>query len=81
MLVKNKAEQRIPFGNPMFQIQSASDGINVPDLDDTGVLQLGRIDHSVIKRGFVVSMHPHETDEILRINSRMMWCERRNLRG
>ena len=64
MLIKNDAEQRRPFGNPMFQIQSASVGINVPDSDDTGMLQLGRIDHSLIKPGFVVSMHPHENDEI-----------------
>ena len=36
MIVKNKADERTPFGNPMFQIQSAAVGINVPPADDSG---------------------------------------------
>lgn len=65
MIVINYADQRRQFGNQNFQIKSTSPGINMGDYSDFGLLQLGRFDHTLLKAGTVVKMHPHKNDEIL----------------
>ncbi|MDY8134338.1 pirin family protein [Aquimarina sp. 2201CG5-10] len=65
MIVKNSLDQRRLFGGDKFQIESTLPGINMNNPDDIGLVQLGRVDYSYIKKGFVVSMHPHKNDEIL----------------
>ncbi len=65
MVIVNRADKRIKFGNPNFQIKSVSPGINMGNSLDYGLYQLGRFDHTLIKGGTVVKMHPHKNDEIL----------------
>ena len=65
MIIKNNLDQRKSFGGGKFQIESTIPGVNMNNPDDLGLAQLGRIDYSHIKKGFVVSMHPHRNDEIL----------------
>lgn len=64
MLTINRAKQRQEFGRADFHIKSTFPGINLGNPSDFGLAQLGRIDYSEIKEGFVIKMHPHKNDEI-----------------
>lgn len=48
-----------------FGIQILYPGIIRPQLNDSGVATIGRIDHAKILPGTLVPMHPHIDDEIL----------------
>lgn len=64
MITINRAKQRQEFGREDFRIKSTFPGINLGNPSDMGLAQLGRVDYSEIKEGFVVKMHPHKNDEI-----------------
>ncbi|MEO6548633.1 MAG: pirin family protein [Ferruginibacter sp.] len=48
-----------------FGIQILYPGLIRPQLKDTGIFTLGRIDHARITPGTLIPMHPHKDDEIL----------------
>ena len=48
-----------------FGIQILYPGLALPQLNDTGISTLGRIDHARISPGTLIPMHPHRDDEIL----------------
>lgn len=48
-----------------FGIQILYPGLVRPELKDTGVSTIGRIDHARITPGTLIPMHPHRDDEIL----------------
>lgn len=64
MITINRAKQRQEFGRSDFHIKSTFPAMNLNNPADLGLAQLGRVDYSEIKEGFVVKMHPHKNDEI-----------------
>jgi redox-sensitive bicupin YhaK (pirin superfamily) len=62
-----KIDATIKYGKQHggFGIQILYPGLVQPQLNDTGISTLGRIDHARIAPGTLIPMHPHRDDEIL----------------
>lgn len=62
-----KIDNTIKYGkqNGDFGIQILYPGLVKPQLNDTGLYTIGRIDHARITSGTLIPMHPHKDDEIL----------------
>lgn len=62
-----KIDNTIKYGKQHggFGIQILYAGLIRPDLHDTGISTIGRIDHARINPGTLIPMHPHKDDEIL----------------
>ncbi|PSL22398.1 pirin family protein [Chitinophaga ginsengisoli] len=62
-----KIDTAIKYGKQHggFGIQILYPGLVLPQLNDTGLATIGRIDHARIKAGTLIPMHPHRDDEIL----------------
>lgn len=59
------ASTRHLAGHGRFRIAIVAPGLAWPELDDPGLLQLGRFDHARLEAGALVPMHWHRDDEIL----------------
>lgn len=64
MIKKIENNQKTNFESGGFRIQILFPGKEL-ESNDTGIGTIGRIDHASVSPGTVVSMHPHEDDEIL----------------
>lgn len=62
-----KIDNTIKYGKQHggFGIQILYPGLIRPALNDSGFYTLGRIDHARITPGTLITMHPHQDDEIL----------------
>ena len=62
-----KIDATIKYGKQHggFGIQILYPGLILPQLNDTGISTIGRIDHARIAPGSLIPMHPHRDDEIL----------------
>jgi redox-sensitive bicupin YhaK (pirin superfamily) len=62
-----KIDNTIKYGKRHggFGIQILYPGLIRPDLRDTGLSTIGRIDHARITPGTLIPMHPHKDDEIV----------------
>ncbi len=62
-----KIDNTIKYGKQHggFGIQILYPGLIKPQLNDTGLYTIGRIDHARITPGTLIPMHPHKDDEIL----------------
>jgi redox-sensitive bicupin YhaK (pirin superfamily) len=62
-----KIDATIKYGKQHggFGIQMLYPGLILPQLNDTGISTIGRIDHARIAPGSYIPMHPHRDDEIL----------------
>lgn len=62
-----KIDNTIKYGKQHggFGIQVLYPGLIRPELHDTGLSTIGRIDHARITPGTLIPMHPHRDDEIL----------------
>lgn len=62
-----KIDATIKYGKQHggFGIRILYPGLVLPQLNDTGISTIGRIDHARIKPGALIPMHPHRDDEIL----------------
>jgi redox-sensitive bicupin YhaK (pirin superfamily) len=62
-----KIDNTIKYGKQHggFGIQILYPGLIRPELHDTGLSTIGRIDHARINPGRLIPMHPHRDDEIL----------------
>lgn len=62
-----KIDNTIKYGKQHggFGIQILYPGLIRPELHDTGLSTIGRIDHARINPGTLIPMHPHQDDEII----------------
>lgn len=62
-----KIDATIKYGKQHggFGLQILYPGLVLPQLNNTGISTLGRIDHARITPGTLIPMHPHRDDEIL----------------
>jgi len=62
-----KIDNSIKYGKRHggFGLQILYPGLIKPQLNDTGLYTIGRIDHARITPGTLIPMHPHRDDEIL----------------
>ena len=60
-----RASQRQVLDRGKFIIRFFALGNVLPDNNDHGMFQLGRVDHATLKSGTIVPMHLHQNDEIL----------------
>jgi redox-sensitive bicupin YhaK (pirin superfamily) len=65
MLTKIDATLKYGKQHGGFGIQILYPGLALPQLNDTGISTIGRIDHARIAPGSLIPMHPHRDDEIL----------------
>ncbi len=65
MLKQTSSHHRKSFGGDEFHIDIVYPGSVVGNPADRGLGPLGRFDHARVRPGVVVSMHPHQNDEIL----------------
>jgi redox-sensitive bicupin YhaK (pirin superfamily) len=65
MLTKIDAALKYGKQHGGFGIQILYPGLALPQLNDTGVSTIGRIDHARITPGTLIPMHAHRDDEIL----------------
>jgi len=61
--IDNSAKLRKQHGG--FGIDILYLGLLLPELNDTGIGTIGRIDHARVMPGTLIPMHPHRDDEIL----------------
>jgi redox-sensitive bicupin YhaK (pirin superfamily) len=65
MLFISKPEERHVINQGKFLIESIIPGLKLQDPQDHGLGPLGRVDHTTLKPGVFIGMHPHANDEIL----------------
>lgn len=65
MIFISKPEERNIIGQGLFLIESVYPGLKLQNPNDRGLDTLGRFDHSTLKPGVFIGMHPHSNDEIL----------------
>lgn len=58
-----RASEKHTHGNQTFHVEILYPGTNLGK-NDTGFLNIGRIDHALFKPPGLVPMHPHQDDEI-----------------
>lgn len=65
MIFINQPDERYVINQGKFLIESILPGLKLQNPHDHGIGPLGRFDHSTLKPGGFVGMHPHVNDEIL----------------
>ena len=65
MIHVTKASKQRIINQGKFIIRLLPLGNAIPDHNDHGLYQLGRVDHATLKGGTLVPMHLHRNDEIL----------------
>jgi quercetin 2,3-dioxygenase len=65
MINITKASERRIINQGKFIIRMLPLGLSIPNYNDRGLYQIGRIDHATLQAGVVVPMHLHRDDEIL----------------